>query len=73
MRDRGGNVHDAIHFASFTQLEGTRGTQATYEDPVFLGLPTDQLQAQFVPGGSADSFAHESTENKPNSAAHEMV
>jgi len=71
VQGRGGNVHDAMHFAP---LEGTQGTRTTYEDPVFL--PTDQVQVEFVrivPGGSVSGFARESTKNKPNSAAHGEV
>jgi len=76
VQGRRGNVHDAMPFSSFMQLEGTQGTRTTYGDPVFPGLPTGQVQVEvvrIVPGGSVSSFAHESTENKPNSAAHEIV
>jgi hypothetical protein len=62
------NVHDAMHFASFTQSEGTR---TPYEDQVFL--PTDQIQVEWVPGGSVSNLSHENTNDKPDSARYEIV
>jgi len=62
------NVHDAMHFGSFTQQEGTR---TTYEDPAFL--PTEQIKVELVPSGSVSGLAHENTDNKRNSAAYEKA
>ena len=37
-----------------------------YEAPVFL--PTDQIQVEFVLGGSVSSLTHKNTDNEPNLA-----
>ena len=34
---------------------------------------TDEIQVKLAPGGSVPSLAHESTHDKPNSAANEVV
>ena len=34
---------------------------------------TDEIQVKPAPGGSVSSVAHQSTHDKPNSAANEMV
>ena len=65
---RAGIVHDTMHFVFFTQSEGTR---TTYEAPVFP--PTDQIQVEFVPGGSVSGVEHENTNEKPNSTRYETV
>ena len=57
-----------MHFAFYTQSEGTR---TTFEAPVFP--PTDQIHVEFVPGGSVSSLAYENTNDKPNSARYEAV
>jgi len=67
-QSRGGSVHGAMRFVSFTQSEGTRGT---YE--VSVSLPTDEFQVEFVPGGSVSSLGHENTNDKLSSARYETV
>ena len=34
---------------------------------------TDEIQVEFVPGGSVSSLAHENTHDRPNSAAYKAV
>jgi len=46
--------HDPTHIVSVTQLEGT---QMTYKATTFS--PTDKIQVEFVPGGSASNLSHE--------------
>jgi len=66
----GTEVHGPIHIqvVSTTQSEGTQMTYNAKASP-----QTDEIQVKFAPGGSVSSVAHESTHDKPNSAANEMV
>jgi len=66
----GTGVHGPIHIqvVSTTQSEGTQTTYSAKASP-----QTDEIQVKFAPGGSASSFAHDSTPDKSNSAANEMI
>ena len=62
------NVSGPIHFASATQLEGTR---KTYETPVFLSA--DPIHVDIVPGISIPDLAHVNTNEKVNPAGYNSV
>jgi len=64
----GTNDHGSMHFMAVTQSERT---QMTYNTTA--SSQTDEIQVEFVPGGSLSSLAHENTHDKPNSAAYKVV
>jgi len=58
---RGTEDHGPMHIVSVTQLEGT---QMPYKATAFS--PTDEIQVEFVTGGSISSLAPENTHDRPH-------
>lgn len=66
---RGGpKDHSLMYIMSVTESEGT---QMTYN--ATASSQTDEIQVEFIRGGSVSSLTHENTHDKPNSAAYDVV
>ena len=66
---RGGSKgHGPMHIVSATQ---SGGTQMTHNATAVS--QTDEIELEFIPGGSISSLAHKNTREKNHSAVYEVV